>query len=112
MARERPQPHRGRRPADRLLGVASLHEGDTVVLFYLRADCHRQGIGRALQSAIEQHARAEGRTQLRLLSTRNTRGFYEAMGFVPDGEPVTIQGVLRGYPYRKALAGPVAGAIT
>jgi GNAT superfamily N-acetyltransferase len=46
----------------------------------------RQGIGRRLMEHIVLHAHACGMTQLHCQSTRNAVPFYEAMGFVAQGE--------------------------
>jgi len=46
----------------------------------------REGIGRKLLEYIAMHAHAAGMTQLHCQSTRTAVRFYQAMGFVPQGE--------------------------
>jgi GNAT superfamily N-acetyltransferase len=63
----------------------------------------RQGIGRALIRRIESEALSRGLAQLVLWSSGTARGFYERLGYTPNGEATTAYGVLKQYPYLKAL---------
>jgi len=86
-----------------IVGVAALHRSGEVRLFYVRPECIRSGAGRALLQAVEAFARAWRIKSLKLESTLSARRFYERCGFVSAGESTLHYGVLRGYPYTKAL---------
>jgi GNAT superfamily N-acetyltransferase len=86
-----------------LAGVALLHESGTVHLCYVLPGMHRHGVGQALIRRVELEATNLGLAQLRLKSSGSARGFYERLGFVPNGEPSIAFGVLEGYPYVKEL---------
>src|SRR4051812_9565770 len=88
-----------------LAGVALLRRPGEVHLFYVRPDCVRAGVGHALLLALEFHARAWNIATLTLSSTLTARFFYERHGFVSAGDSLLHYGVLRGYPYSKALSG-------
>jgi len=87
-----------------IVGVSTLHHSGKIHLCYVRPDCVRLGVGRALLHALEAHARAWGITTLTLESTLTARSFYECYGFTPAGGAVLHFGVLRGYPYTKTLS--------
>ena len=88
-----------------IAGVAELRRSGEICLFYVRPDCVRVGVGRALLLALEAHARAWQITALKLDSTLSARPFYERYGFASEGQSSLHYGVLRGYPYSKRLAG-------
>ena len=65
----------------------SPREGE-VTAMYLRRELWQQGIGRRLMQAVLHRARERGYETLHLWVLRDNaraRGFYEAMGFRPDG---------------------------
>ncbi len=86
-----------------IVGVAALHRSGEVRLCYVSPAAAHIGVGRALLVAIEAHAREWGIAGLKLNSTFTARRFYERCGFTSAGEPTSPFGVLRGYPYVKAL---------
>ena len=53
--------------------------------------------------ALEAHARDWNVATLRLNSTLTARHFYERCGFATAGDPTPSFGLVRGYPYTKAL---------
>jgi putative acetyltransferase len=87
-----------------IAGVAALHRSGEIRLFYVRPDCVRSGVGRALLLALEAHARVWKIAVLKLNSSLTARHFYERCGFLPAGDSTSHFGVLRGYPYTKTLS--------
>jgi len=57
-----------------------------VSAFFVRADLHRQGIGRRLLEHLIALAVADGEAALHVPSSRNAVPFYEAAGFAADAE--------------------------
>ena len=61
--------------------------------FHIAPDFHRQGIGRALMAAVEEHARAEGMRRL-VLETQTPNApairFYRALGFTLDAVDISL----------------------
>ena len=86
-----------------LAGVAALYRSGEVRLCYVSPDFARAGVGRALLLALEAYARDWNVATLKLNSTLTARHFYERCGFGAAGEATSAFGVLRGYPYTKAL---------
>jgi GNAT superfamily N-acetyltransferase len=84
-------------------GVGLLQESGTVHLCYVLPGMQRHGIGRALIGRVELEAKNLGLAALRLSSSGSACGFYERLGFVPDGEAATAFGVLKTFPYVKEL---------
>ena len=87
----------------RIVGVAALHRGGEICLCYVSPDFARSGVGRALLLALEAHARDWNIASVRLNSTLTARHFYERCGFAAAGDPRPSFGLVRGYPYAKAL---------
>jgi GNAT superfamily N-acetyltransferase len=86
-----------------IAGVAMLHRSGEIHLFYVRPDCVRWGVGLTLLLALEAHAREWNIATLKLKSSLMARVFYERCGFTSAGDSTPHFGVLRGYPYSKAL---------
>gem|GEM_PF-4699726 len=63
----------------------------------------RSGVGQALLRAVEAQARDCQIPSLKLESSLTARHFYERPGFVATGDSNAHFGVLRGYPYAKAI---------
>jgi GNAT superfamily N-acetyltransferase len=84
-------------------GVAHLKRAGKIHLCYVEPGFERLGLGQNLVLALEEQAQAWGIAELRLESTLAARGFYERLGFVPDGEGTCSLGNLRCYPFRKVL---------
>jgi YbgC/YbaW family acyl-CoA thioester hydrolase len=70
-------------------GVGMARLSRLAVLPLLRA----AGIGRALVTALENHARAHGAREVELLSGAGTVGFYERLGYRAQGDPFVAEGL-------------------
>lgn len=86
-----------------ICGVGLLHSSGHVRLCYVLPDMQGRGVGRALIGRLEKEARFRGIAQLNLTSTGSARGFYQHLGFAPDGDARAAFGVLKEYPYKKLL---------
>lgn len=87
----------------RMQGVGLLRRSGEIVLFYLSPGAQRQGMGKAIHSVLEEKANAWGLPELKLESTALACLFYENLGYRSAGAAVPRFGVLRAYPYEKAL---------
>lgn len=65
-----------------LVGVGAL-SGDEIRRLYVHPDAQGAGVGSALLTALEQAARAAGRTSLRLDASPSSVGFYVRHGYLP-----------------------------
>ena len=90
--------------AGAIAGVAMLHRSGEVRLCYVRPDCVRMGVGRALLQTLEAQARHWQIATLKLNSSLTARHFYERCGFLLAGDPVPYYGVLGGYPFVRSLS--------
>lgn len=63
-----------------LVGLASL-DGDRVRNVFVDVARHRTGIGKALMTAVEAHARERHVKTIYLMAAVSARGFYEKLGF-------------------------------
>ncbi|MFZ5889591.1 MAG: GNAT family N-acetyltransferase [Myxococcota bacterium] len=86
----------------KLCGVALLNR-ETVQLCYVLPGLQGIGVGRALMHALESEALRRGVRRVSLMSSGSARRFYERLGYVAGGEGGVAFGVLRQYPYTKAL---------
>ena len=68
-----------------LAGVGALRRPDEVMLIYVSPAALRRGVGRAIMTDLEAHARAEGAARARLTSTRTAHAFYAALGYRDEG---------------------------
>src|SRR5262252_1182717 len=84
-------------------GVALPREGGTINLCYVLPDMQRRGVGRALMDHVELEAKQRGMNQLQLMSSANARRFYEQLGYTRSGSATAAFGVVKGYPYTRAL---------
>jgi len=89
--------------AGAIAGVGALHRSGELRLCYVHPGFTRLGVGRRLLLAMEAQARHWRLGSVHLQSSLTARDFYERCGYVASGEPVGVFGVLRGYPYAKAL---------
>jgi GNAT superfamily N-acetyltransferase len=89
--------------SDRLLGVGLLHRSGEINLLYLAPNAQRQGVGKAIQLALEEKAQAWGLLELKLDSTALACPFYERLGYLSAGAKRPRFGVLHSYPYTKML---------
>lgn len=64
----------------RILGIGGYRE-DAVHTFFVRPDCHGQGIGTQLLTRVLQDAKAEGIKTMHAASTRHAEQFYASFGF-------------------------------
>lgn len=85
-------------------GVACLHAGGSVRLFYVQPGRQRVGVGATMLRALEVQGRRWALAELRLTSTVGARAFYERHGYAASGEAVPAFGVLWHYPYTKRLS--------
>lgn len=66
----------------RIAGYAQLNPREGIVqACYVDPDFNRRGVGRALMAAVEDEARAHGRTALLLDASLNAIAFYESLGW-------------------------------
>jgi len=86
-----------------VLGVGLIQRRGEVLLFYLAPEAQRQGIGTAINTALEEKAKNWGVPKLTLDSTLMARPFYESLGYRAVGEAKLHFGVLQAYPYEKTL---------
>lgn len=84
------------------VGFASALTTGVVTLCYVVPSVRFAGVGKALLSAIENHAIQTGVETLRLESTRTARTFYLRNGFVAQGPSVLAFG-MEGLPMGKRL---------
>jgi GNAT superfamily N-acetyltransferase len=89
--------------ASRVLGVGLLHRSGEIRLLYLTPGAQRQGIGKAIHTALEGKAKEWGLERLRLDSTALACAFYEKLGYRSVAPPKLRFGVLHSHPYEKAL---------
>lgn len=77
----------------RIAAFALLDPGDRLSLLYCRGSASRQGHGRALVQALEQHARACGCPRLRTEASQLSRPLLERLGWQLEAEEtVTFAG--------------------
>lgn len=66
----------------RIAGYAQLNPREGIVqACYVDPDFNRRGVGRALMAAVEDEARAHGRTALLLDASLNAIAFYASLGW-------------------------------
>jgi GNAT superfamily N-acetyltransferase len=87
----------------RLLGAGMILRKGTINLLYLLPGEQRRGIGRAIYLALEQQARDWGLQKLTLTSNKESRAFYESMGFRSTGDATPSFGNVLSWPYEKVL---------
>lgn len=61
---------------------------------YVSPRCSRKGVGRALLCYLEDKAKAEGYTSMRVKSTLNAEPFYQALGYRAVKEDSHVMGAL------------------
>jgi GNAT superfamily N-acetyltransferase len=88
--------------SDRILAVGAVTNAGKITLNYVSPDARFRGISRALLSALEARALEQGNKQCTLSSTGTARRFYQANGYVENGEPASEFGI-SGYPMSKLL---------
>jgi GNAT superfamily N-acetyltransferase len=86
-----------------VVGVGLIHRSGEIRLCYLAPGAQRQGIGKAIYSALEEKARQWGLGKLTLESTVAACAFYERIGYRQAGAAKPGFGISRCHPYEKAL---------
>ena len=86
-----------------VVGVGLIHRSGEVRLCYLSPGAQRQGIGKAIYSALEAKARQWGLRKLTLESTAGACAFYERVGYRRAGASKPGFGISRCHPYEKSL---------
>ena len=87
----------------RVSGVGALKRSGEISLLYLAPSVKGRGIGKAVHVALEEQARVWDLRELNLESTELACAFYEGLGYRSTGAARPRFGVLRAYPYVKAL---------
>jgi GNAT superfamily N-acetyltransferase len=87
-----------------ICGVDAVRQSGSLDLCYVDPSWQGHGVGQAILSSLESKAKEWGVRELRLVSTRTARAFYERHGyeFIPE-ESGPGFGVLLDYRYRKKL---------
>lgn len=84
-------------------GVGMLGTDGVLYLCYVRPGFEGKGVGKALVAALENEARRQGLTAIRLDSTTTAEPFYEALGYVRQGKSTRGHGITGCNPYLKEL---------
>lgn len=78
---------------DRLVGTIGLRENEVLGL-YVSYSRRGKGIGKKLLNHLEEYAKKNGITALKLTSTPSANTFYQRNGYVPQGSViVNVNGV-------------------
>lgn len=86
----------------RQVGFALSSKAGEVLLCYLLPQARFTGAGKAMLTALEEHARVDRVHALRLDSTATARSFYRRNGFVEKGLPTVAFG-MQSHPMEKTL---------
>ncbi len=89
--------------AGHVRGVGNVARSGKIHLCYVEPGFERAGLGAAILDELERRAAAWGLAELSLESSLNACGFYTRCGYQSLGEPRCAFGVLRCYPFKKAL---------
>ena len=87
----------------RVTGIGVLKRSGDVNLLFLAPEARGRGMGKAVHAALEAQAERWGLREMKLESTELACRFYERLGYRSAGDARTQFGVLRAYPYVKAL---------
>ncbi|MFA7445507.1 MAG: GNAT family N-acetyltransferase [Flavobacteriaceae bacterium] len=77
--------------ADRIVGFATLDNGNYIDLLYVHKDYQRQGIANRLYANIEAKARRLNQTVLISDVSKTARAFFEKKGFNVSAEQIVIR---------------------
>ncbi len=83
-----------KRDKDALIGMMALRSGDHISLAFVRADFHRQGVGRMLYSAAKKYALKAGSKAVTVNASDYGIPFYRAMGFKETDMRLMADGIL------------------
>lgn len=79
---------------DSLAGMLALRGGEHISLAFVRADFHRQGVGRMLYSAARKYALERGSKAVTVNASDYGIPFYRAMGFKETDMRLMADGIL------------------
>lgn len=90
---------------DKIIGFASLDNGNYIDLFYVHKDYLRQGVGKKLYAGLEREAVKHKKKTLHSDVSKTARPFFEKKGFsIVAKQAVVRQGVeLMNYKMKKDL---------
>lgn len=96
--------------AGTIAGFGELQTDGHVDCFYCHRDYQRQGVGRAIYTAIEQHARELAIARLYVEASITARPFFAAQGFtLVKEQTVVVRGIgLTNFVMEKRLAQPAS----
>lgn len=78
----------------RLVGIIALTRRSHLCLLFVEKACHRQGIARALFSALRDHCRTAPDTpRITVNSSPYAVGAYRRLGFRTTGDERTVDGI-------------------
>jgi putative acetyltransferase len=75
----------------KIVGFASLDNGDYIDLLYVHKDYLRQGLAYKLYTAIEEEVKRQGQTELTSDVSKTARPFFEKVGFVVIKEQTVVR---------------------
>ncbi len=85
-----------------VMAVGSVSDAGEIMLNYVSPDARFRGVSKAMLRALEARAAERGNGRCRLTSTATAHAFYRAAGYISDGAPVELFGMM-GYPMAKEL---------
>ena len=88
---------------EQIAGVAAVSVADGALLNYVSPDYQYRGVSKALMAASEDWLRKQGQGVSHLTSTATAKRFYEALGYLPDGEAKTGRSGMPSFPMKKML---------
>ncbi len=77
-----------------LAGMMALRDGEHISLAFVRADFHRQGVGRMLYSAVRRYAADNRKKSLTVNASDYGIPFYRAMGFKETDMRLMTDGII------------------
>ena len=86
-----------------IAGVGAVSATEGVLLNYVSPDFQYRGVSKALMAVLEDWLKERGQVVCHLTSTATARLFYETIGYLPDGAPVTGRFGMLTFPMRKSL---------
>jgi GNAT superfamily N-acetyltransferase len=90
---------------DAVLAVGSVTDAGQITLNYVAPTSRFRGVSRALMKALETRALERGNTRCTLTSTEAAHRFYQTVGYIDDGVPVSKFGTRSSYPMSKQIVG-------
>ena len=87
-----------------IVGVGAASVCGDITLNYVLPEARFRGVSKAMLDALETYLRDAGHARSRTSSTRTAHRFYQGMGYVDAGEPLTW-GRFTTFPMEKELSG-------